>query len=275
MPANPLQCLPPRSLKPNERVSQFMMRDRKPAAVMSNLERSEFIGSSIDTPESATLASLLASRFSCRAYLPQPVPRATIERILAIAQLTASWCNSQAWQVIVTEGEGTERFRQALHEFASSPEGAAATPDFPSPARYTGVYLERRRDTGWALYNSVGIARGDREASSRQALENFRLFGAPHALIVTAPADLGVYGAVDCGGYVTNFMLAAQSLGVASIAQAAIAMKSPFVRRHFGIADDRRILCGISFGYADPNHPANAFRTPRAHPQDAVEWRTR
>jgi nitroreductase len=236
------------------------------------MERSEFLGHSIDTPESATLASLLAARYSCRAYLPQPVPRDTIERILAIAQLTASWCNSQAWQVIVTEREGTERFREALYAHAASKEGAASMPDFPAPERWAGIYQERRRDTGWALYRSVGIERGDREASSRQALENFRLFGAPHVMIVTAPADLAVYGAVDCGGFVANFMLAAQSLGVASIAQAALAMKSPFVREHFGIADDRKILCGISFGYPDPDHPANAFRTTRAHPGDAVEW---
>jgi nitroreductase len=36
------------------------------------------------------LEDLLAQRFSCRAFLPEPVPRAIIERILAAAQKTAS-----------------------------------------------------------------------------------------------------------------------------------------------------------------------------------------
>jgi nitroreductase len=36
------------------------------------------------------LENLLGQRFSCRAFLPEPVPRATIERILAAAQKTAS-----------------------------------------------------------------------------------------------------------------------------------------------------------------------------------------
>jgi proline dehydrogenase len=40
------------------------------------------------------------------------------------------------------------------------------------------------------------VVRGDREASGRQARENFRLFGAPHVAIVTTDAALGTYGAV-------------------------------------------------------------------------------
>ena len=32
----------------------------------------------------------------------------------------------------------------------------------------------------------------------------------------------------------------------------------------FGIGEDRLILCTITFGYKDPDHPANAFRTDRA-----------
>jgi len=95
-------------------------------------------------------------------------------------------------------------------------------------------------------------------------LENFRLFGAPHVMIITSDEDLGVYGAIDCGAYVANVMLAAQSLGIATIAQAALAGVSDFIRVHFDIPPERKIVCGISFGYADPDHPANSFRTTRA-----------
>jgi len=125
------------------------------------------------------------------------------------------------------------------------------------------------RETGWALYQSVGVAYGDRAASARQMLENFHLFGAPHTMIVTTEADLGVYGAIDCGAYVAHVMLAAQSLGIATVAQAALASVSGFVRDHFAIPPERRIVCGISFGYADTHHPANSFRTARA-PLDQV-----
>ena len=107
---------------------------------------------------------------------------------------------------------------------------------------------------------------------NRQALENFRMFGAPHLALVTTDEALGAYGAIDCGGWVANFMLAAEALGVASIAQAAIAGHAGFVRAQLGLPADRQLVCGIAFGFADPDHPANAFRTGRAGLGEAVNW---
>ena len=103
-------------------------------------------------------------------------------------------------------------------------------------------------------------------------MENYRLFGAPHAMIVTTDEALGVYGVLDCGAWVNNFMLAARSLGVASIAQAALAAQPKFMREFFGIGEDRRIVCGMSFGYEDPQHPANRFRTRRAARAEVARW---
>jgi nitroreductase len=212
---------------------------------------------------------LLEERYSCRAFLPQPVPTATIERILALAQRTPSWCNAQPWRAHITRGAATERFRRRLFEYASIHKPA---PEYPFPREYRGVYLERRRACGFQLYEAAGIARGDREASGRQTMENFRLFGAPHAMIVTTDEALGVYGVLDCGAWVNNFMLAARGLGVASIAQAALAAHPRLVREFFGIAEDRRIVCGVSFGYEDGARPVNRFRTTRADIGSVVQW---
>ncbi|CAN7764201.1 nitroreductase [Cupriavidus necator] len=231
-----------------------------------------------DVPEDAAmLGRLLSGRFSCRAFLPDPVPRHVIEKMLAMAQLSPSWCNSQPWQVIVTSGPGTERFRKSLFAHAEADcagkSGSPATrPDFPFPAAYRGVYKERQREVGWQLYQSVGVRHGDREASAVQALKNFRLFDAPHMLLVTSERDLGAYGAIDCGIYLSTVLLAGQSLGVASVAQAALAAYSPFMRSYFRIPDNRVIVAGASFGYADMGHPANGFRSRRAALADVVEW---
>jgi nitroreductase len=103
-------------------------------------------------------------------------------------------------------------------------------------------------------------------------MENFNLFGAPHAAIIHTDEALGVYGAVDCGGYVTSFMLAAQALGLATVPQAALAFHSDVVRKHFGLGDDRKIVCGISFGYADREHKANSYRTNRAPLSEVVRF---
>jgi nitroreductase len=214
-----------------------------------------------------SLAHLFDSRHSCRGFRPDPVPQDTMDRILALAQRSASWCNAQPWQVVITRGAATERFREAMLAPARADEPG---PDFEWPIAYEGVYQERRRECGLALYDAVGVARGDREASARQGRENFRLFGAPHVAIVTSDHKLATYGAVDCGGYVAGFMLAATSLGVATIAQAALASRPQRVREALGLPPERKVVCGISFGFADPAHPANQFRTTRADPRSAV-----
>lgn len=221
------------------------------------------------SPSPASFDALLERRHSCRGFLPRPVPLETQQRILSLAQRTASWCNSQPWQVHITEGEATGRLRSVL---LAPPRADEPGPDFPWPREYLGVYQARRRECGLALYDSVGIARGDREASARQARENFRLFGAPHVAIITTDEALGVYGAIDCGGYVANFLLAAASLGVATIPQAALASRPQRLRDFFGFGPDRRVVCGISFGYADTAHPANTFRTGRAAVDEAASW---
>lgn len=229
-------------------------------------------------PDAArALGQLVAQRHSCRGFKPDPVPRALITHMLAIAQMAPSWCNSQPWQVIVTEGEGTERLRKALYEHArnnmATSQGAPKLqPDLPFPAAYRGVYKERQREVGWQLYQSVGIANGDRQASAAEALKNFRLFDAPHMALITTELDLGTYGAVDCGNYLGHLLLAAQSLGIAAVPQAALAAHSPLMRAHFQIPENRLIVAGVSFGYAQPDHPANGFRSNRAKLDDVVLW---
>ena len=224
------------------------------------------------TPAGAidVLESLLNARYSCRAFTPDPVPREVIERIARTAQRTASWCNSQPWHATIISGAETDRFRNAMYDEAAS--GAESAPDFPWPREYLGIYLARRRESGFQLYNVLGIAKGDKAAAAKQALENFKLFGAPHVAIITTTEPLGVYGAVDCGAYVSNFMLAAQALGVGSIAQAALARRSDVVRDYLKLPEDRRVVCGISFGYAQHDHVINSYRTSRAPLSDAVTF---
>ena len=237
---------------------------------MSDIVENPPVGQHSTEERIAVLEELLGERYSCRAFRPDPVPRATIERILKAAQRTASWCNSQPWQVVIASGEAKERFRKEIYATVAS--GAPDDGDFPFPREYRGVYLARRRESGFQLYNTLGIARGDKMAYAKQSLENFNFFGAPHVAIIHTDEALGVYGAIDCGAYVGNFMLAAQALGLGAIAQAALAHQSGLIRRHFGLGDDRRVVCGISFGFADRDHRINSYRTTRAGVADAATF---
>lgn len=220
----------------------------------------------MSTPIDA-LEQLLADRWSCRGFTDQQVDTATIERLLTVAQRTPSWCNTQPWHVVVTAGGETERLKQAMGD----DERFGADIDFPES--YEGVYAERRRESGWQLYEAVGVAKGDRAGSAAQTMRNFEFFGAPHVAIVTTTRSLGVYGAVDCGLYVQTFLLAAQALGLGACAQAALAMRSELLREWFDLDADRQVVCGISFGYPDPDHPTASYRTTRATLEQAADLR--
>ncbi|WP_170144608.1 nitroreductase family protein [Citricoccus muralis] len=76
----------------------------------------------------------------------------------------------------------------------------------------------------------MGIGREKREERARQHLENFRFFGAPHVEVVTLAEELREYGEVDIRAYIVTLLLAAESLGLASIPQAAPALYAPALR---------------------------------------------
>lgn len=219
-----------------------------------------------------TLDQIFSDRYSCRAFLPDPVPDADLTRIVHTARQVPSWCNAQPWQVEITRGAATDRLRAKLTETAMA--GTPPAPDLAWPAKYTGDYAERRRTCGFQLYDAVGIEKSDRAGRAAQMMRNYAFFDAPHVAIIHSPSELGPYGAMDTGGFVAAFTLAATALGIATIPQAAIAAYAPLLKEHLGIAEDRLILCAISLGYADADAPANNFRTARAQTDDIIRWHT-
>jgi nitroreductase len=218
-----------------------------------------------------TVENALQERFSCRQFLPKPVPRETIESILKAAQMTPSWCNTQPWQITLLSGEETARLGEKLYAHAKG--GARPNPDFAFPPAYEGIYRDRRKVCGVQLYQSLGIVKEDRVAATEQALENFKFFGAPHVMLITTPENLGVYGAIDCGLYVSSFILVARQHGVDTIAQAALASYPDLLREYFQLSEERKFVCGLSFGYGDNEHPINSYRTERADISEVVDWR--
>lgn len=215
-------------------------------------------------------ARLASGRRSCRAFRRDPVSKEVIQKLLTAAQSAPSWNNVQPWQVIITMGQGTDRFREMIS--ARARQSTPGMSDFQFPREYRNVYQERRRACGFQLYDAVGVARGDKAGYTRQTLRNFDLFDAPHVAIITSDEALGVYGAVDCGLYISHFMLAAQSLGIGSIAQGALASYSDSISEFFDLDDTRRVVCGISFGWCDDAAKVNQYRTERAGLEDVVRW---
>jgi nitroreductase len=213
---------------------------------------------------------VMARRWSCRAFRPDPVQNDLLRSVLTMAQRTASWCNTQPWHVHLLSGDALRSFSEQLGAYVvANPHPDQQCPDLPLPAEYRGVYRERRREAGYALYESLGIAKSDTAGRNQQMLRNYSFFDAPHAAVITSDRAQGVYGAVDCGGYVANLMAAALNHGIASIAQGAIGAYAGVVRQLLGLPEDRVVICGVALGWPD-DAPVNRFRTTRATVDDAV-----
>ncbi len=187
------------------------------------------------------LDETIRQRRSVRGFLPTPVPREVIEELLALAQHAPSNCNVQPWRVYIASGDMREKLRAALVEAVLGGSSSGAV----------------------ELYGKMGIERGDKAGRLKAMLRNFEFFDAPHVAYICMEKSFGIGVALDVGMYVQTLMLAMQSRGIGSCAQAALRAYPDLVAAQLGIPDDEQILCGLSFGYEDATVPANQTRQPR------------
>ncbi len=221
----------------------------------------------------------IASRFSCRAFLrDRPVPRQTIEEILALARRAPSGTNTQPWKVYVLQGAA----RDALVEKACAAHDAIyADPALAEvyreeydyyPTHWVSPYIDRRRENGWGLYGLLGIAKGEKDKMHAQHQRNFRFFDAPVGLMFTMDRVLGRGSLMDYGMFLENVMLAARARGLHTCPQAAWNGFSKIILPHVGAGEGELLLCGMSMGYADPGAHVNTFDTPREPVASFTRW---
>jgi nitroreductase len=211
----------------------------------------------------------ITSRKSVRGFLPRAVPMELIERLLAIAAFAPSGSNIQPWKVHVVTGECRDRLSAALLEAYHSSTPEQREYDY-YPTTWRSPYIERRRATGWGLYGTLGIEKGDKQAMSRQLGKNYEFFGAPCVLFFTIDDDLGKGSWLDYGTFLQSFMIAATSHGLGTCPQAALANYPDLVKRHLDIPANQVVICGISVGYEDADEVANQFRPDRIDISDFV-----
>jgi hypothetical protein len=206
------------------------------------------------------LDQTIRERRSVRGFLPNPVPREVLEEVLGLAQHAPSNCNVQPWRVYIASGNTLEKLRAALLQEVTT----ASSPVMVAPIdEFLGVYREKQVACAVELYGKMRIERDDRVGRLNASLRNFQFFDAPHVAYICMAKSFGIGVALDVGMYVQTLMLAMQSRGISSCAQAALRAYPELVGEHLGIPDDEQILCGLSFGYEDPTVPANQTRQPR------------
>ncbi len=207
----------------------------------------------------------IATRQSVRAFLPTPVPRATVEEILAIAARAPSGTNTQPWKVTVLTGSAKDRLSTAIMTVYNDAEVRRQhTEEYAYyPTQWIEPYLGRRRKIGWDLYGLLGIGKTDKERMHAQHGRNYLFFDAPVGMIFTIDRIMEQGSWLDYGMFLENIMVAARARGLDTCPQAAFMQFHRVIKTELALPDNEMVVCGMSLGHADMSHIENSLVTER------------
>jgi nitroreductase len=216
-------------------------------------------------------AGVVSARHCKRAYLPRPVPRAVLARVLALAAHAPSTRNGQPWRVEVVTGAARDALAGRLRD--EFDRGVPATPDYANRPIVTDPVTERRAaDAGAGVHLARGIARDDMAGRRRHLRDNMDFYGAPVVMIFHLPRPAVPGAFLETGFFLQNVMLGLVAHGLGSCPQFSVAGYPDALREELGLGDDRLIVCSLAVGYPDPTAPVNAFAPERAELAEYTRW---
>ena len=216
-------------------------------------------------PGAAAVDAAIRSRRSLRAFLPTPVPRETVEHLLALAARAPSGTNTQPWKVYVLTGAAkAELSRKILAAYDDLVARELHTEEYAYyPTEWRSPFIERRRKVGWDLYGLLGIAKTDKARMHEQHRRNYAFFDAPVGLIFTIDRVMRQGSWLDYGMFLQTLMVAARGHGLDTCPQAAFTPFHALITAHVGAPANEQLVCGMSLGYADPDAIENSLVTER------------
>ncbi len=213
----------------------------------------------------------LYSRYSARAFKPDPIDKETITKILEAATRAPSWANTQPWEIFVAGGDVLDRLRHAYLE--NFHKGAPGGSDLPRPQQWPPALQKRMEELAAERYKTAGIGRDDKAARQTLFEANYRFFGAPVVIYLCMDRTLTPWSIFDIGMLAQSIMLAAQQHGLGSIPAVSLVSYPDLIRSELEIPEDLSIIFGIALGYSDAQHPQNKFRSPRRPVHEVVRFK--
>ena len=210
----------------------------------------------------------IESRRSIRAFKPELLRKRTLLKILAAANWSPSWADTQPWEVFVAGGEPLARIRERF--LARYEAGVPPANDLPRPKEWPPGPKQRMLDFIEARCSVMGVVPGDeveREASMRR---NFEFFDAPVVVYLCLHKDLTPWSYFDLGLFAQSLMLAAMEYSVGSVVAVNLTAYPDIIREELGVPGDHTIMIGIALGYEDPLDVNNQVRSSRRPVEEAV-----
>jgi nitroreductase len=216
------------------------------------------------------VSQAVESRVSCRGFKKEPVEQHILEEIFAKAQQSPSNCNVQPWKVLVVSGKQKDALKNKLIQNVMQQQKPG--PDFNWEIAYKDEHRDRQFGAANALYSAMDIGREEKQKRQMAMLRNWSFFEAPHVAIFTMDKYLDIMGAVDIGIYAQTLTLLLKEQGISSCMQGALGQFPKPIHEMFELPEERGVLFGMSFGYADEDAAVNRARTDRAELGDAITF---
>jgi nitroreductase len=210
----------------------------------------------------------VASRYSCRAFLPTPVPEKTVRAIVERAARAPSAGNMQPWRVYALAGPRVEALKALMAPRMNELPKGEGTDYTIYPEPLAEPYKARRFRVGELLYQAIHIPREDKPARYKQYARNYQFFGAPVALFFARERAHGPAQWADIGGYLQTVCLLARGHGLHTCPQQAWVSFNRTIRAFLELPPHLMVYSGMALGYADESAAINSWRSPR-EPLDA------
>jgi nitroreductase len=205
----------------------------------------------------------IRSRSSIRAFLPQPVSREAIARVLEVSRWAPSGRNRQPWRVTVVTGAARDALVVRLLERARARHAEIGAMQGEPPE--VRAHWTRLRE----LFDRAAEALGQSLWEFLMA-GSYGFYGAP-VVIVVASVSSGHAGA-EVAPFITTLLLAAHDQGLGACWLGMPLAYPDIIREELGIPEEHKLAGALALGYADLASPANGFRSERAEVESFTRW---
>jgi len=219
------------------------------------------------------LKQAMQERRSIRGFKKDPVPRALLEEVIAVANRAPSSMNTQPWHLHVLTGEPLEKVREG--NSTRMLQGVPPVREISDHGAYAGVHRDRQVGIAKQLFAAMGIERDDKERRQDWVMRGFRQFDAPVSIVVCFDKSLDDNGTIahfDLGAVTYGLVLAAWSKGLGCVINGQGIMQSPVVREHAQIPEDQVIMTCVAMGWPDEDFSANAVVSTRRPVEEVTRF---
>lgn len=217
------------------------------------------------------LEDAVKSRRSIRAFLPKPVPREIITKVIRLARWAPSWGNTQPWEIVVADGEKASELARLFASEAES--GANPRSDIEMPVQFPEIHFSRYQKLGKDLLMALNIQRDDKAGRAQHYINMYKFFGAPAVIYLLIDGKLNVpYACLDIGSIGTTICYAALAEGLGTIYLAASMHYPDIVRQVLNIPETKKVVIGIAMGYPNLQQAGGIFRSDRIAVEDVLRF---